>query len=72
MFYISPTKTEERKSNTTFKLSTITNHAIAEVTEKNQWIEGSKLHDSNSDEEESEDEEVKQHVDKLIQDSDNE
>lgn len=47
---------------TTFKPST--NHAIVEVSEK-KWIYGSNFH--NSDDEESEDEHVKEHVNKLME-----
>lgn len=48
---------------TTFQLKTGQTQAIAEVNEK-QWIEGSKLHNSDSD---SEDDQVRGEIDKLTE-----
>jgi hypothetical protein len=47
VIYLSPVKPDDRKSMTSFHLKA--NHSIAEVNEKDQWIEGSKLHDSDTD-----------------------
>ena len=63
MIYLSPIKQDERKTMTTFQLKPGHTQAIAEVNEK-QWIEGSKMHNSDED---SDDEKVKDVVDKLTE-----